>query len=104
MSRAICNQAVAVSALLAILSMMAPSPAQAAAWPSGGKASWSSGLTWISALWDQLAALVHGGNGGPATGAAGSGRPGIRHSPAAGASSSTPMDSSAINPDGQPHT
>ncbi|HYL05347.1 MAG TPA: hypothetical protein VE075_04875 [Thermoanaerobaculia bacterium] len=103
MSRVTCKQAVAVSALLATLLLMAPSPAQAAVWASGGKASWSSGLSWISALWDQVAALIHGG--GPAAGAAGGGRrPGVRHNPAAGACSASPMDSSAINPDGQPHT
>ena len=83
MSRAICKQAIAVSVLLATLSMMAPAPAQAAAWAPAGKAPWSSGWSWISALWDHLATLLHGG--GPATTAA-------------------PMDGSYINPDGQaPH-
>ncbi|HEV3459710.1 MAG TPA: hypothetical protein VHG32_24420 [Thermoanaerobaculia bacterium] len=79
MSRAICKQAVAVLALMAILSMIAAAPAQAGPRAAGAKAPVSSGWTWISTLWERLAALVHG------VGAA------------------TPLDSPWINPDGGNH-
>ncbi|HVR06491.1 MAG TPA: hypothetical protein VMW75_00460 [Thermoanaerobaculia bacterium] len=102
MSRAICKHAVAVSVLLVILSTLAPAPAQAAAWDSGGKTSWSGGLTWISSLWDQLVALVHGGGSGPATGKATGGRSSGRNFAAPCVVS--PLEGSGINPDGQPPT
>jgi hypothetical protein len=73
MNRATCKQFVAALALLATLSMMAPAPAQAAFRAAGGKAPRSSGLTWLSSLWDHLASLL---------------------------CDATPLDSSAINPDG----
>ena len=103
MSRAICKQAVAVSALLVILSTLAPAPAQAAVWDSAGKTPWSGGLTWISSLWDQLVAMVHGGGSGPAKGTAAGGRPGGRNFAAAPCVVS-PLEGSGINPDGQPPT
>jgi hypothetical protein len=58
MSRATCKQFAAVLALLATLSMIAPAPAQAASRAAGGKAPRSSGLTWLSSLWDHLASLI----------------------------------------------
>ncbi len=101
MSRAICKQALAVSVLLAILATIAPVPAQAAVWAPGDGATWSSsGLAWLSVLWDRLAALVVGG-GNHATGATRQLRPKDDPSSVPG-NNPTPQDGSYINPDGQP--
>jgi hypothetical protein len=102
MSRVTLKQAFSVLALLATLSMLAPASAQAAASAPAGKAPWSGGLTWISSLWDRLAALLQPGGSTAATGATATRRTILRSCSNASAGGFTPSDGSMINPDGSP--
>jgi hypothetical protein len=110
MKRFTWKHAAAGLALLAVLSLVAPAPAQAAGWGFGEPVAWSGGAwAWIASLWDQFAALVRGAPG--ASGAAG-GPGGHRHAAAksdpassgsaTGGASSAGDASSMINPDGSP--
>ena len=70
MKRFTWKHAAAGLALMAVLSLVAPTPAQAAGRGFGEPVAWSgSALAWFASLWDQLAALVRG------SGSAAGGRP-----------------------------
>ncbi len=111
MKRITWKHAVAGLALLATLSLVAPTPAQAAAWSAGGRGdAWSDGWSWMSSLWNGLVMMFGGGGAGrvpPATKAPpAAARP---HGPAVeksstGSSGATASgdNGSMINPDGQP--
>jgi hypothetical protein len=99
MKRFTWKHAAAGLALMAVLSLVAPTPAQAAGRGFGEPVAWSGGaLAWFASLWDQLAALFRGASGAPP-------HPTAKTDPAAeGAGiSSSPGDlGSTINPDGAP--
>jgi len=100
------KHAVAGLALLAVLSLVAPAPAQAAVWGAGERGgAWSDGWSWMSSLWDGFLMML-GGGGGRVPQAPAAARP---HAPAVeksstGSSGGTVSGDSGsmINPDGQP--
>jgi hypothetical protein len=108
MKRITWKHAVAGLALLATLSLVAPTPAQAAVWGADGRGdAWSDGWSWMSSLWDGLMMMFGGGARAPHAPAAA--RP---HGPAvqksttdsSGATTTVTGDQTpGINPDGQPH-
>ncbi len=65
MKRVAWKKCVAGLALLALLSLLAPVPAHAAAWGGGGQTALSGSWTWIAAFWERLAAMILGGGNGP---------------------------------------
>ena len=72
MKRVVWKKCVAGLALLALLSLLAPVPAHAAAWGGGGQTALSGSWTWIAAFWERLAAMILGGGNGPRTSSHGS--------------------------------
>jgi hypothetical protein len=92
MQRLTWKHAAAALALMAALSLIAPTPAQAAGRGFGEPTAWSGGAwAWIASLWDQIAALVRGGGARTPAGSA----PGTESSPGGG--------TVGIDPDGQSH-
>jgi hypothetical protein len=65
MKRIICKRAIAGLALAAVLSLIAPMPAQASPGGQDGHA-WASsdGWAWLSSLWGELRVLARGGGTG----------------------------------------
>jgi hypothetical protein len=104
MNRITWKHAVAGLALLATLSLVAPAPAQAAAWGAGGRGdAWSEGWSWISSLWDGWVALFGGGRAPQAPAPAKQRRPAVGKSTTDSSGGTTSGDDGAlINPDGQP--
>jgi hypothetical protein len=94
MKRFTWKRAAAALMLMAVLSLAAPPPAQAAGRGVGGPAAWSDGAwAWATWFWDQLATLLHGG--------------GARPHAAAKSGATAPTDSSpdigpVIEPNGSP--
>lgn len=104
MKRVICKQAVAVLALLAILSLVAPAPAQAAVWGAGSRGAWSDGWTWIASLWEQVAMMFGGGKTMRSPSAVKQLGLVQKSSTTSGGASASSDNGSMINPDGQPPT
>jgi hypothetical protein len=104
MNRITWKHAVAGLALLATLSLVAPAPAQAAAWSAGGRGdAWSEGWSWISSLWDGLTTMFGGGRAPRAPAPAKQRRPDVEKSTTDSGGGTTSGDNGAlINPDGQP--
>ena len=99
------KRAVAGLVLLAVLSLVAPAPAQAAVWGAGGRGdAWSDGWSWMSSLWDGLMRMFGGGaRVPPAPAAARPHGPAVEKSTTGSSGGTVSGDSgSMINPDGQP--
>lgn len=112
MKRITWKHAVAGLALLATLSLVAPTPAQAAAWGAGGRGdAWSHGWSWMSSLWDGLVMMFGGGAAGRVPPHSPQAPPAAARPHGAAVEKSTTDNSggtvsgdsgSMINPDGQP--
>lgn len=107
MRRAIWKECIAGLVMLAVLTLMAPTPAHAAAWgPGGPAAAASGGWSWIAALWEQVGSMIFGGGHGSRTSDRGSltrkSVPGVPGAAGADTGGMSPQDDngSMINPDG----
>jgi hypothetical protein len=99
------KHAVAGLVLLAILSLVAPAPAQAAVWGAGARGdAGSDGWSWMSSLWNELVMMFGGGARVPQAPAATKPHgPAVEKSGTGSSGTTATGDSGAdINPDGQP--
>jgi hypothetical protein len=105
MKRVTWKHAVAGLALLAALSLVAPTRAQAAVWGAGGQAdAWTESWGWMSSLWDRLAMMFGGDHSPTTTQAPASARQrGTAEKSTSGSSGGTASGDIGpeINPDGQ---